>query len=202
MLLITFTFQPSNIGNSQPNLISGNNENVTLDMVNFLSNLTNSLTQSKEITSNSMVNDNNRQVEYDVSNLNYTFISPESILLGNTVLPKYSIMPVYETNPFIISQGHLSANLPCNETYETNINILVGKIPYLRSIPLEPLPDLSKVGEICLYQLPLISNGTNPISQIAIQNNSTDDVYLPLSSSITIGVSKLGNLTTSNGVNP
>src|SRR5687767_2497668 len=102
-------------------------------------------------------------------------------------------MLIYETNPFFITEGHLSANLPCDANNFSNITMLTGKVPILRAIPLEPIREFSNAGELCSYQISLSSNATNPISQIAIQNNSTEEIQLPLASTIIIGASKLAS---------
>jgi hypothetical protein len=57
---------------------------------------------------------------------------------------------------------------------------------------LELLPELSTPGELCLYHADLASEqGGNLTTDIAIQNAGEEDVELPATSTVVIGVNKV-----------
>jgi hypothetical protein len=131
------------------------------------------------------------------SNLFY-YGDPELIDLGGIVMLENSSRLVYQTNPFFITESHLSANLPCHTNYFSKITMLGGKIPEFRTISLEPIYEFSEPGRICSYQATLNSNATDPISQIVIQNNSSEELLLPLATKIMTGVSVMAKNSIGN----
>ncbi|MGA7542145.1 MAG: hypothetical protein WBW34_03685, partial [Nitrososphaeraceae archaeon] len=57
---------------------------------------------------------------------------------------------------------------------------------------LELLPELSTPGDLCLYHADLASEqGGNMTTDIAIQNGGEEDVELPATSTVVIGVNKV-----------
>ena len=57
---------------------------------------------------------------------------------------------------------------------------------------LELLPELSTPGDLCLYHADLASEqGGNMTTDIAIQNAGDEDVELPATSTVVIGVNKV-----------
>ena len=163
--------------------------NVTQTMITLLSNIAGAPkeenTDTAEDRRDNLTTPNNQKS----MNPSSSHADSQSIFLGDISIPSGGLMFIYEASPFIISEGHLTAGLPCNEDSIANVNLLVGNISNLKTIPLESISVLSTPGDICSYEFSL-SNNTNPISHIAIQNNSTEEIEFPTSSTITIGVSK------------
>ena len=92
----------------------------------------------------------------------------------------------------------MTANLPCKDFNSPTVSILVGQIPQLRSLLLEYIPEFSDAGELCTYQVALHSNRTDPFSHLILQNNSTEEIEYPSTSTILLGVSKLADGNTSD----
>ncbi len=109
-------------------------------------------------------------------------------------LPENSYIHLYDTTPYQIVSGHVAAKLPCDEDNSTEVRVLAGQAPNLAPIDLEYIPDLSSPGEICLYHADLKSSESNAITDIAIGNNSPDDIDFPDTSSVVISVSEISRI--------
>jgi hypothetical protein len=110
-------------------------------------------------------------------------------------MPAGSFIHLYDTTPYKIASGHVATKLPCNTDNATDVNVLVGQAPNVISSDLEFVPELSTAGELCLYHVDLASDTTNTITDIAIQNNSTDDMVFPATSTVVIGVNEISKLS-------
>ncbi|CAN5713207.1 hypothetical protein BH23THE1_BH23THE1_34850 [soil metagenome] len=120
----------------------------------------------------------------------------ETILLEGHDLPEESYIHLYDSKPYEITSGHIAAKVPCNDDNSTDIIFLIGQAPELNPVELEFISPLSISGEICLYHGDVISTLNNTITDIAIQNNSTeDDIEFPETSSIVISVNEISKLT-------
>jgi hypothetical protein len=117
-----------------------------------------------------------------------------TVLLEGHQLPKVDFIHLYDTTPDKIVSGHVAAKLPCNSDNSTDVKILVGQAPNLHAANTEFIPELSVPGALCLYHVDLMSNSTNAITDIAIQNNSTNDITFPPTSTVVIGVNKIAPL--------
>ncbi len=117
-----------------------------------------------------------------------------AVLLEGHQLPTADFIHLYDTTPDKIVSGHVAAKLPCNSDNSTDVNILVGQAPNLHAEEAEFVSELSVPGALCLYHVDLMSNSTNPITDIAIQNNSTNDITFPPTSTVVIGVNKIAPL--------
>jgi hypothetical protein len=152
----------------------------------------------------------------------YAFAQPSSdtqkpvrdsavVLLDGKTLPANDFIHLYDTTPYMVMNGHITAKLPCNENSESTINVLIGQAPNLKAADLELVTELSKAGEACLYHVdvesqPGAENGT--ITDIAIQNPTNDAVEFGSSATVVIGVNEIapiaeeagamGNMTMSN----
>jgi hypothetical protein len=108
---------------------------------------------------------------------------------------------MYDSTPYSIRNGHIAAKIPCDENSSPLLNILVGVAPNLAPAPLELVPPLSTAGELCLYHVDLpppaqanattSANATTMITDIAIQNPGDEDVTLPSTSTVVIGVNEI-----------
>jgi hypothetical protein len=100
-----------------------------------------------------------------------------------------------------IRNGHIAAKIPCDDNSSPLLNVLVGVAPNLAPAPLELVPPLSTAGELCLYHVDLpppaqanattSANATTMITDIAIQNPGDEDVTLPSTSTVAIGVNEI-----------
>ena len=115
-----------------------------------------------------------------------------AILLAGQTIPGGSFIHLYDSTPDAIATGHVAAKIPCDENSNATLTILTGSAPNLQPVELEPLPELSTPGELCLYHADLASEqGGNMTTDIAIQNAGEEDVELPATSTVVIGVNKV-----------
>ena len=115
----------------------------------------------------------------------------QTVLLEGETLPEGSFIHLYDSTPYQIMNGHIAAKLPCNDANSTDVNVLIGQAPNLLPAELEFVGPLSTPGELCLYHVDVASDETTPITDIAIQNNSTEDIDFPATSTIVIGVNEI-----------
>jgi hypothetical protein len=138
-----------------------------------------------------------------------TFTVRDSIfaLLADQTIPASGYIHLYDTSPYYIRSGHVAAKIPCGEDSTPTLNILVGQAPDLAPAPLELIANLSTPGELCLYHadLPVTEQGnvtsTNStatsanasatITDIAISNPGDEDITLPSTSTIVIGINEI-----------
>lgn len=115
-----------------------------------------------------------------------------AILLAGETIPGGSFIHLYDSTPDAIATGHVAAKIPCNEDSNATLTILTGAAPNLQPTELELVPELSSLGELCLYHADLASEqGGNMTTDIAIQNPGEEDVELPATSTVVIGVNKV-----------
>jgi hypothetical protein len=118
----------------------------------------------------------------------------QTVLLEGETLPEGSFIHLYDSTPYQIMNGHIAAKLPCNDANSSDVNVLIGQAPNLLPAELEFVAPLSTPGELCLYHVDVASDETTPITDIAIQNNSTEDIDFPATSTIVIGVNEVAHL--------
>ena len=115
-----------------------------------------------------------------------------AILLAGETIPGGSFIHLYDSTPDAIALGHLAAKIPCDENSNATLTILTGSAPNLQPPELEFVEPLSTPGELCLYHADLASEqGGNMTTDIAIQNPGEEDVELPATSTVVIGVNKI-----------
>lgn len=121
----------------------------------------------------------------------------DSILLtGPRTIPAGDFIHVYDSTPYMITSGHVAIKVPCDENYQTPIQVLTGQAPNLKPATTELIKPLSTPGKQCLYHVDLMSgtnaNGTNVVTtDVAIKNAGTDDVDLTDTSSVFVGVNEI-----------
>jgi hypothetical protein len=137
-----------------------------------------------------------------------TFTVRDSVfaLLADQIIPASGFIHLYDSTPYSIRNGHVAAKIPCDDESAPLLNILVGVAPNLTPAPLELVPPLSTAGELCLYHVDLpateqanatSANATSAnatttmITDIAIQNPGDEDVTLPPTSTVVIGVNEI-----------
>jgi hypothetical protein len=115
-----------------------------------------------------------------------------AILLAGQTIPGGSFIHLYDSTPDAIATGHVAAKIPCDENSNATLTILTGSAPNLQPVELEPVPELSTAGELCLYHADLASEqGGNMTTDIAIQNAGDEEVEFPATSTVVIGVNKV-----------
>lgn len=122
----------------------------------------------------------------------------QTVLLEGESLPGSDFIHLYDSTPYKIMNGHIAAKLPCNDANSTDVNVLIGQAPNLQPAELEFVGPLSTPGELCLYHVDVASDETTPITDIAIQNNSTEDIDFPATSTIVLGVNEIAHLSGDN----
>jgi hypothetical protein len=129
-------------------------------------------------------------------------------LLAGETIPAGSFIHLYDTTTYHINNGHIAAKIPCGDDSAPLLTILVGVAPNFTPAPLELVASLSTPGELCLYHadLPPAPEPTNAtttttsanatttsmITDIAIQNPGDEDVTLPDTSTVVIGINEIG----------
>jgi hypothetical protein len=132
-------------------------------------------------------------------------------LLADQTIPASGFIHLYDTTPYSIKNGHVAAKIPCDDESAPLLNILVGAAPQFTPAPLELVANLSTAGELCLYHVDLPAPGpeqqantTNTtttaaantttaaiITDIAIQNPGDEDITLPSTSTVVIGINEI-----------
>jgi hypothetical protein len=129
-----------------------------------------------------------------------------TVLLGMKVIPARDFIPLYDSNPYKIMNGHLTAKLPCDLKSESQLQILIGHIPNLKAVQLELVKELSKPGYTCLYQQNLVMHKANTLdvnssskndSSVAdnmiLFNPTNGTIKLPHTSTVIIGVDEISS---------
>jgi len=117
-----------------------------------------------------------------------------TFLLEDLTVPEQDYLHLYSSLPNKIVQGHITAKVPCNENNTTDIRISLDPPASAMEGGLNFIPHVSTAGELCLYEGFVSSNGSSYITDIAIFNNSTDDITFPPTSTIAIKTNELGSL--------
>lgn len=120
----------------------------------------------------------------------------ENILLSHQIIPPKDFIHLYDTYPFAIAEGSISAKLPCDSDNSTHLRIMIGQIPKLQPANLSIEKDLSRPGYMCLYDFDIQQNSTSnrntsAITDIVLFNTSDERTVLPNTSTFVIGVTKL-----------
>ena len=127
-------------------------------------------------------------------------------LLADHTIPASGFIHLYDTTPYSVKNGHVAAKIPCDDESTPLLDILVGVAPDLTPAPLELNANLSTAGELCLYHTDLpapdqanttttSANATTTnatmITDIAISNPGDEDVTLPSTSTVVIGINEI-----------
>jgi hypothetical protein len=133
-------------------------------------------------------------------------------LLADQTIPASGFIHLYDTTPYSIRSGHVAAKIPCGDDSAPLLNILIGEAPDLSPAPIELVANLSTPGELCLYHVDLpapeqanattttasansttTANATDSarITDIAISNPGDEDITLPPTSTVVIGVNEI-----------
>ncbi len=111
-------------------------------------------------------------------------------LLEGTSIPGGQFIHLYDSTPYMIMNGHVAVNVPCEDNSTASIQVLLGQAPNFTAAELENLPELSTPGEMCLYHAD-IEPHEEVITDVAIANPSEDDLEFPPGSTAVIGVNEI-----------
>src|SRR5215208_2610499 len=133
-------------------------------------------------------------------------------LLADQTIPASGFIHLYDTTPYSIRSGHVAAKIPCGDDSAPLLNILIGEAPDLSPAPIELVANLSTPGDLCLYHADLPApeqanattttasanstanaNATDStrITDIAISNPGDEDITLPPTSSVVVGINEI-----------
>lgn len=119
----------------------------------------------------------------------YVRDSQAVLLEGRTILSE-GFIHLYDSTPYVIGNGHIAANLPCEDNSTATVNVLIGQAPNLTAAELENVPQLSTPGTLCLYHADIPPQNLT-VTDIAVQNPSDSDLELPAGSTVVIGVNEI-----------
>lgn len=111
-------------------------------------------------------------------------------LLEGTSIPGGQFIHLYDSTPYMITNGHVAVNVPCEDNSTASVQVLLGQAPNLTAAELENLPELSTPGEMCLYHVDIAPH-EEVITDIAIANPGEEDLEFPPGSSAVIGVNEI-----------
>ena len=123
----------------------------------------------------------------------------DTLLLAHQIIPPRDFLHLYDTDPYSITSGHISAKIPCDANSSSSLQMLVGHLPQLKPLQLNPIKELSKPGYLCMYEgnigSALTSNATsidrggNMLTTDLVLLNPTDyRIILPNTSTVVISV--------------
>ncbi|MFL6490492.1 MAG: hypothetical protein ACJ70M_03220 [Nitrososphaera sp.] len=138
----------------------------------------------------------------------FTVRHSEFALLAGQTIPAGDFIHLYDTTPYSIRNSHVAAKIPCGHDSTPLLNILIGQAPDFTPAPLELIANLSSPGEICLYHadLPAAEQGnvtgsnstttfanstTAIVTDVAISNPGDEDITLPSTSTVVIGINEI-----------
>ena len=111
-------------------------------------------------------------------------------LLEGKSLPAGKFLHLYDTTPYMIMNGHVAVNVPCEDNSTASVQVLLGQAPNFTAAELENLPELSTPGEMCLYHVD-IAPTEEIITDVAIANPGDSDLEFPPGSTVVIGVNEI-----------
>jgi hypothetical protein len=114
-----------------------------------------------------------------------------TILLSNETIPAGGFIQLYDSAPYAIVNGHITAKIPCDDNSNSTLTVLTGSVPELQPAELKLVQNLSTPGNLCMYHIDLSSEGGFIITDIVIKNPGVEDIKLPATSTVAIGVNKI-----------
>jgi len=111
-------------------------------------------------------------------------------LLEGITIPATKFIHLYDSTPYMITNGHVAVNVPCEDNSTASIQVLMGQAPNLTAAELENLPELSTPGEMCLYHVDIVPH-EEVITDVAIANPGDSDLEFPPGSTVVIGINEI-----------
>jgi hypothetical protein len=137
-----------------------------------------------------------------------TYVVRDSIALNleGISLPAGGFIHLYDSTPYMIMNGHVAVNVPCEGNSTASIQVLLGQAPNLTAAELENIAELSSPGDLCLYHADIVPGHTEAqgnmsemteeiehdvITDVAIMNPGEEDVEFPPGSTAVVGVNEI-----------
>ena len=111
-------------------------------------------------------------------------------LLEGRTIPAGQFIHLYDSTPYMITNGHVAVNVPCEDNSTASIQVLMGQAPNFTAAELENLPELSTPGEMCLYHVDIAPH-EEVITDVAIANPGDSDLDFPPGSTAVIGINEI-----------
>jgi hypothetical protein len=111
-------------------------------------------------------------------------------LLEGRTIPAGQFVHLYDSTPYMITNGHVAVNVPCEDNSTASIQVLMGQAPNFTAAELENLPELSTPGEMCLYHVDIAPH-EEVITDVAIANPGDSDLDFPPGSTAVIGINEI-----------
>ena len=167
--LVRSIMDPASLITSVINETGGDKTNSSATGTGHLGSSTNA---SNTVTN--LSNGSNGSALASGNNLQKTIVrNIDTLLLAHQIIPPKDFIPLYDTSPYKILDGHLTAKIPCDTNYTSSLQILVGHLPDLKPVQLRLVKEFSTRGNICLYHVDLGSTTTMSSSTTATQNNNS-----------------------------
>ena len=77
----------------------------------------------------------------------------QAILLEGKAIPANDYIHLYDSTPYMITNGHIAAKLPCDASNTSPLKILIGQAPNLKPAEHEFVKPLSTPGKMCIYHV-------------------------------------------------
>jgi len=103
----------------------------------------------------------------------------DTLMLAHQIIPPRDFLQLYGTDPYTILSGHISAKIPCDANSSSSLQMLVGHLPQLKPLQLDPIKELSKPGYLCMYEGNVGSSvSSSATSNDTAKNNLNTDLIL------------------------
>lgn len=133
---------------------------------------------------------NMTETEHAYNNSAHVVRDSVAELLEGTTIPADQFIHLYDSTPYMITNGHVAVNVPCEDNSTTSIQVLMGQAPNFTAAELENLPELSTPGEMCLYHVDIAPH-EEVITDVAIANPGDSDLDFPPGSTAVIGINEI-----------
>lgn len=133
---------------------------------------------------------NMTETEHAYNNSAHVVRDSVAELLEGTTIPAGQFIHLYDSTPYMITNGHVAVNVPCEDNSTASIQVLMGQAPNFTAAELENLPELSTPGEMCLYHVDIAPH-EEVITDVAIANPGDSDLDFPPGSTAVIGINEI-----------
>ena len=133
---------------------------------------------------------NMTETEHAYNKSSYVVRDSVAELLEGRTIPAGQFIHLYDSTPYMITNGHVAVNVPCEDNSTASIQVLMGQAPNFTAAELENLPELSTPGEMCLYHVDIAPH-EEVITDVAIANPGDSDLDFPPGSTAVIGINEI-----------
>lgn len=133
---------------------------------------------------------NMTETEHAYNNSAHVVRDSVAELLEGRTIPAGQFIHLYDSTPYMITNGHVAVNVPCEDNSTASIQVLMGQAPNFTAAELENLPELSTPGEMCLYHVDIAPH-EEVITDVAIANPGDSDLDFPPGSTAVIGINEI-----------